>query len=599
MNKYAPPVLIAATIMALGGCNPAPAPDLTLNWAADAVWYQIFPERFRNGDPGNDPTSALDAPQPIPGWQVHPWGADFYRRQPWEETVKPDDFYWMHLFRRYGGDLQGIIDKLDYLAGLGINALYLNPIFNADSHHKYDASTHIHIDYHFGPDPQGDRALVAQANETGDPATWVWTQADRLFLELLQQAHARGMRVITDGVFNHVGRSHFAFQDVLKNQQDSPYADWFEIIRWDDPATAEDEFEYSGWWGHLSLPEFNEEDGTVVDGPRQYIFNATARWMDPDGDGDPSDGIDGWRLDTVPDMGVRWWREWHAFVRSVNPQVFTIAEIWYTGPDMVAGDLFTTTMNYPFAMAVIDFVANRNEKPLPSEFDRRLAETRSAYGHDISLRLQNLIDSHDTDRLASMIINPDREYNREARTDQGAGTYDIRKPNAGELQRMKLAVALQMTYLGAPMIYYGDEVGMWGENDPGCRKPMLWDDIAYEDESGHPQGLERQPDSVAPNGDMLEFYRSAIGLRHANVALRRGQYRTILTDDDRELLAFERWTGDQKITVVVNNADRAGPVSLAGMGSWKQLFVAGSAERTGAGTYRLGARSLAVFEVPR
>lgn len=592
---------ILPAILALStfsGCRTQ-SPDADIHtWAADAIWYQIFPERFRNGDPGNDPTSALDSPAPIPGWQIHPWGSDFYKRQSWELSVRADDFYSMHTYRRYGGDLQGVIDKLDYLAGLGINAIYLNPIFNADSHHKYDGSTHTHIDYYFGPDPEGDRAMVAAADETGDPATWVWTSADMLFLTLLGEAHTRGMRVITEGVFNHVGRSHFAFQDVLENQQASPYADWFEIVSWDDPETPEDEFEYKGWWGHQSLPEINEEDGTVVDGPKQYLFGATARWMDPNGDGDPSDGVDGWRLDAVDDMGTRWWREWHAFIRTINPHIFTIAEVWDTRPQLLSADLFSATMNYPFAMAVIDFVANREKKLTPSAFDQRLATVRDAYGIVASRQLQNLIDSHDTDRLASMIINPDREYAHEARPDEHPDKYFIRKPNAAERRQHKLIVALHMTHLGAPMIYYGDEVGMWGERDPGVRKPMLWDDITFADETHHPLGWERPRDAVAPDKELLAVYREAIALRNNHPALRRGDYRLVTADDDNEILVFERWTEDERLIIAVNNADQERSIALDKVNP-APLFIAGDVELGEFGNITLGPRTLIVMEAAR
>ncbi|MFB0515676.1 MAG: glycoside hydrolase family 13 protein [Candidatus Neomarinimicrobiota bacterium] len=571
--------------------HPTAAPE----WAADAVWYQIFPERFRNGDPGNDPTRPLDSPEAIPGWRVHPWGSDFYHRQPWEQNLRPDDFYWMHLNRRYGGDLQGIIDKLDYLAGLGVNALYLNPIFDADSHHKYDGNTYHHIDYQFGPDPGGDKALVEQAQETEHPSSWVWTKADRLFLKLLAEAHARNMHVIIDGVFNHVGRSHFAFKDVMENQQRSPYADWFEITAWDDPNTPENEFDYHGWWGIKTLPEIREEHGTMVDGPKQYIFDSVARWMDPNGDGDPSDGVDGWRLDVVEDMGTRWWKEWHVHVRRINPNVFTTAEIWGIKPRLLRENLFTSSMNYPFAMAVVPFVGGQERKLLPSAFDEQLAEARKAYGFDTSLRLQNLIDSHDTDRMVSMLNNPDRNYDRHARPDQHPGRYDIRKPTEKERHLQKLMVALQVTCVGAPMIYYGDEVGMWGEDDPGCRKPMLWDDIIYEDETEHPLGWERSRDTVAPDHDLLAFYRSAIALRRKHSALRRGSYQTILVDDERELFGFTRWNDEEALVAVVNNSDEPQDLELADASQWEVLFTVGELSHANDGGQVMGPRSFVLF----
>ena len=161
--------------------------------------------------------------------------------------------------RRYGGDLQGVLDKLDYLSSLGINTIYFNPVFYARSLHKYDGSSFHHVDPYFGPDPVGDLKLMAQ--ETSDPATWQWTAADKLFLDLLRQAHAREIRIIIDGVFNHTGRDFFAFADLRQRQADSPYRDWYIVQSFDDPATPQNEFRYKGWWGIDTLPEFADDDG--------------------------------------------------------------------------------------------------------------------------------------------------------------------------------------------------------------------------------------------------------------------------------------------------------------------------------------------------
>jgi cyclomaltodextrinase len=255
-------VLIASASVANG--------QTTNEWFADAIWYQIFPERFRNGDSSNDPVPAsLEGTWPyfIPDtWQVSPWTSDWYELQPWEQGGK--GFYVHAQLRRYGGDLQGIIDQLDYLKSLGVNSLYLNPVFDSASLHKYGATMFHHIDRHFGPDPVGDTALFTTETPV-DPSTWKWSAADRLFLELIAEVHKRDMRIIIDGVFNHVGIPFWAFQQAKREGPNSEFADWFIINQWDDPTTAEDEFEYHGWAGIKDLPELARTEETL---PPQEAF---------------------------------------------------------------------------------------------------------------------------------------------------------------------------------------------------------------------------------------------------------------------------------------------------------------------------------------
>jgi cyclomaltodextrinase len=280
------------------------------DWAKHAIWYQVFPDRFRNGDPSNDPTieqlRGAD-PQEMPkAWQVHPWGSDWYKLQEYEKQNGEPEM-WKHILRRrYGGDLQGILDKLDYLQQLGINAIYLNPVFEAPSLHKYDGATYHHIDPNFGPDPVGDRKLMATENPA-DPKSWVWTKADELVLKLIDEVHKRGMKIIFDGVFNHMGINSFAFQDLLKNQENSIYKDWFIVKSWNDPETGKG-FDYEGWWGVKSLPELRETEDGLAPGPQQYIFDATSRWMNPKNAGHAK-GIDGWRLDVAFCVGHPFWKK--------------------------------------------------------------------------------------------------------------------------------------------------------------------------------------------------------------------------------------------------------------------------------------------------
>ena len=288
LNHIIPALLI--TIFLSLGCQKnitKSTPKDVPAWSKTAVWYQIFPERFWNGDTTNDPKAEDMAggwPYIVPeGWQTHPWTSDWYKMQSYEKA-NGHDFYWNHGLRRYGGDLQGVIDRLDYLEDLGINAIYFNPLFESPSLHKYDAMMYHHIDNNFGPDPQKDKQIWKQENPI-EPATWQWTAADLLFLKLIEECHKRNMRIIIDGVFNHVGFTFWAFQDVIKNQQSSAYKDWFIIKSWDDPATDSSEFEYQGWYGVSDLPEVREDENGLVDGPAQHVHAIVKRWMDPDGNG--------------------------------------------------------------------------------------------------------------------------------------------------------------------------------------------------------------------------------------------------------------------------------------------------------------------------
>jgi glycosidase len=553
-------------------------------WSKKAVWYQIFPERFRNGDPSNDPRLVdQDGSWPhsqAEPWQVHPWTSDWYRMQPYEKAHAGKDI-WFHLQRRrYGGDLQGVIDKLDYLRDLGINAVYLNPVFMAPSSHKYDAYVYQHIDPTFGPDPEGDRRLIA-SEKPDDPSTWHWTAADKLALELIRQAHLRGIRVVFDGVFNHMGMTNPFFTDVVKNQQASPYRDWFEIKSWADPATGK-KFEYQGWFGVKELPNLRQDEKGIVTGPREYILAITRRWMDPSGQGRPQEGIDGWRLDVAFCVKHAFWKDWSRLVRSINPEAYMTAEVIDTveaNKPYLEGDEFSAVMNYNFAFTCHDFFFARRHAIRASKFDSRLREIREAYAPQVAYGMQNLLGSHDTARVASNVVNADlvamRDWHAYCEKAKGSNPeYLTRKPTPEERQRQKLAVLFQMTYVGAPMIYYGDEVGMWGGNDPCCRKPMVWDDLKYEAEATLPdQKPAARPDPVEVDRDLLEHYRRCIALRKTRPALQVGDYRTLLADDRRGLFAFQRRLGDEVVVVVLNNSPARRNVRVpVGPGTWEPLL---------------------------
>lgn len=518
----------------------------TPEWAQHAVWYQIMPDRFRNGTTDNDPEP------------VRPWTSEWFTPSPWEPQDGQTFYQWFVFFRLYGGDFQGIEAKLAYLKELGVNAIYFNPIFQAPTHHKYDADNYLHVDEHLGA--VGDYDQVVAQEDLNDPATWQWTESDQIFLGFIKKAHAMGFHVIVDGVFNHVGRNHPAFQDVKKNHENSRYADWFDVTSWEP-------FEYRGWAGHDSLPVFKKSrDGLASQAVKQHIFNVTRRWMDPDGDGDPSDGIDGWRLDVPNEIAAPFWVEWREVVKSINPDAYIVGEIWYQADAWLDGKHFDAVMNYEFARAAVAWICNKEKKITASEIDRRLAKLRLAYPAAATYALQNLVDSHDTDRLVSMALNPDRGYDKLNRVQDDNPNYNNAKPGPEEYRRARLVALLQMTYVGAPMVYYGDEAGMWGADDPTNRKPMLWEDLQpYE-----------QPEENFVMRDHLEFYRRAIALRNAHPALRTGSFQTLLTDDERDVWAFARTDDNEQLIVVLNASNSPREVEVPapdGAGrSWKVVF---------------------------
>jgi cyclomaltodextrinase / maltogenic alpha-amylase / neopullulanase len=524
------------------------------DWAKGIVWYQIFPERFANGDTNNDPKPDKIFPdgRAPKNWKITPWTSDWFGQSQWEKALEGK--FRDHVNqRRYGGDIQGIINHLDYLKNLGVKGIYLNPVFDAVSLHKYDGSTYHHIDINFGPDPEGDKKLIA-SETPDDPKTWKWTSADKLFLKLVREIHKRDMRIIIDGVFNHVGTQFWAFRDLVKNQQNSRFKDWFQVISFDDPATAKNEFDYKGWWNAKSLPQFNRTKEDLNPGPKQYIFNATKRWMDPKGDGSYANGIDGWRLDVARDVPLGFWKDWSKLVKSLNPNSIIVAELWELSPDFIsATGPFDALMNYPFAFAVNKYFIAQKKKISTTDFINLLQDILKTYPEKNQDVLQNLVDSHDTERLSSMINNPDREYDRDG--GEGNPDYDPGKPQRNDYNKQKLIAAFQMTYKGSPMIYYGDEVGMWGADDPHDRNPMVWDNLKYDDEvitavSGFHTGFGNF--KVEQNKNVLDFYKKIISIHNKNSALRDGDVQFVYSNNKTSVFAFERSDNNEKVVTAFN-----------------------------------------------
>jgi glycosidase len=573
----------ALTLIALAVSNSASFAEVAGSppWATEAVFYQIFPERFCNGDPSNDPTrESLEQPVKAgSSWRISSWTADWYSRDDWEKELGPDFYRNGVLDRRYGGDLQGVIDKLDYLSDLGINAIYFNPLFYSRSLHKYDGNSYHHIDPHFGPDPQGDLKIINRESE--DAKTWQWTAADKLFLELLKQCHARGIHVIIDGVFNHTGRDFFAFKDIRKNQAHSRYKDWYVITSFDDPRTKRNEFDYKGWWGYKSLPVFaaTADRRDMYPGPKAYIFEATKRWMQPRGK--RADGIDGWRLDVAEERPPKFWSDWNALVRQLNPDAYTTAEIWKNAADFIKKDGFSASMNYnAFAVPVKGFLIDNNVAP--SKFAQLLDDRRKQFPPAAAAVMQNLVDSHDTDRLASMIVNGEgtvyktgeefdfNQHNNPASSE----TYEIRKPNERERNIQRLVVLLQMTYVGAPMIYYGDEAGMWGGGDPDDRMPMVWADQTDEPQASDPRGREREADEVKFDDELFKFYKEAIALRRQHDALNHGEFTFLTSDDVQRAIVFSRRSAKETLLVAINRGDEDARIGVhLSSGELTPIFV--------------------------
>jgi len=490
-----------------------PTPD----WAKGVVWYQIMVDRFRNGDKSNDPDCTI------------PWRWDWFKKykcEKWDDKRFMDKRYgfygWDGVWGRlYGGDLQGLMEKLDYLKDLGVGAIYLNPVFESPSHHKYDTADYRHIDDNFGF--KGDNKNL---KETLNPKTWKWTKTDKLFLKFLKKAHSMGLKVIIDGVFNHCGDRFWAFLDVKKRKKKSPYKDWFVITSWNP-------FQYEGWGGFGGLPVYKEDENGLVKGIRDHIFDITKRWMDPNGDGDPSDGIDGWRLDVPNEVNPNFWKKWRKLVKSINPDAYITGEIWENASFWLKGEHFDAVMNYEFAKIVYKFFINTKKeyKINAKEFDKALKDLLSSYPMQVNFVMQNLFDSHDTDRILSGIKNPNRHFDAKNRIQDSGPNYDNSKPTAREIKIYKLIQLFQFTFVGSPMIYYGDEVGMWGADDPNNRKPL-----------NHTKKIAK--------------------IRNQHSALKTGIFNTLVINNEKNIYGFTRSDENETLYIILNNSNKRQKITI-------------------------------------
>jgi glycosidase len=587
-------------------------------WAADAIWYQIFVERFRNGDPRNDPTAADIqgfTTRPVPaGWKPTPWSHDWYQLDPWARSAGMD-FYTEAQFRRYGGDLQGVRDRLDYLQQLGVTALFLNPVNDAPSLHKYDARYYQHVDHTFGPDPVNDERRMA-AEDPSDPATWGWTAADSMLLSLIKEVHRRGMRIILDYSWNHTGVNAPTWRDLVAKQSASKYADWYAVERFDDPATPDtNEFRYRGWAGVPSLPEWKKVgrpegktkgpiEGNLMPGVRDLVYNVSRRWLDPNGDGDPSDGVDGFRLDVAEMVPLGFWRDYRRFVRGINPEAYLVGEIWwdewpdklYDPAPWVGDDVFDAVMHYQWYGPTRSFFAQAPPALTASQYTRALDALGSGIGLGHQRAMMNLTASHDTPRFSTSIYNPGRYKYHNRPTEDAA--YRTDRPDARTREIQTQILVQQFTWIGAPHIWNGDEVGMWGADDPDERKPMLWGDLRYDDETADVLGRPRPRNAVVPDTALLGVYRSLIALRKAHARLfSDGARNWLVTDDSSGVLVYDRVLGAERALVAFNISAAPHQVSVTPGGRFRRAFPDGETSTDSAATtaLQLPARSAQVW----
>lgn len=436
----------------------------TPDWVSDAVFYQIFPDRFARSERIAGPSN------------LEPWDSPPTR----------------HGFK--GGDLFGVAEHLDYLQDLGVTAIYLNPIFQSTANHRY----HTHDYYQVDPILGGNEALRT----------------------LLDKAHQRGMRVILDGVFNHASRSFFQFNHIVENGPASPYVDWFIIKNYPlRPYHASSgQHGYQAWWNLPALPKLNASTPAV----REFLLDVACHWIEF--------GADGWRLDVPAEIDDdEFWQEFRRRVKNINPEAYIVGEIWDDAQRWLQGDQFDAVMNYPFARACLGFFGGDNllrEEIARSgyhkidtldarEFAGEIMRALELYPRPVTEVQFNLLGSHDTPRFKTLAQGDNSAY--------------------------RLATLFQMTYPGAPSIYYGDEIGMEGRHDPGCRGGFPWDEGLWDQE-------------------LRDYIRCCIALRKAHPALRRGDLTWLFTGHGA--VAFARRQGAETLLVLLNTNRQPVTMSL-------------------------------------
>lgn len=572
-NLYTRSLLLLSTLLFVMSCKQQPKEvkqHAVPEWSKHVVWYQIFPERFRNGDASNDPRpkdmyAASNFFKTPEDWKITPWTQDWYQEDEWAKQLS-DDFYSNLQLRRYGGDLQGVLDKVDYLRDLGITAVYFNPLNDAPSLHKYDARNYHHIDVNFGPDPEGDLAIMATENPN-DPSTWKWTSADLLFLKVVEALHKNGIRVILDYSWNHTGVEFWAWKDVVQNQANSAYKDWYAVEKFDDPNTSENEFDYKGWLNIKSLPEWKKIDtdrphrngfpfeGNLVEGVKKHVFAVTKRWLKPDGN--LAKGLDGFRLDVADHIPMGFWREYRTFVKNINPEAYLVGEIWWQDwPDKLMnptpylkGDIFDGIMFYQVYKPARYFFAKTDYEINAKQLRDSLMYQWRRLDQDLIQAMMNTASTHDAPRLLSSFANKGK-YKYQAKPNDNPA-YITGKPDAETYQRVKLYLVHQFTIPGAPHIWNGEEMGMWGGDDPDCRKPLWWPDYQFEAENrNNIQKIEAVYDEVGFNQEVFDFYKKLIQIRNDHELLHTAPINFVVAEG--KWLSYKRSIKDEEILVCFN-----------------------------------------------
>lgn len=514
----------------------------TPDWAKGAVMYQIFTDRFYNGDKTNEVES-----------REYFYIGD-YSRKVTDWNKYPDK---MGVREFYGGDLQGVIDKLDYLQDLGVEVLYFNPLFVSPSNHKYDIQDYDYIDPHYGVIVEDGGEVLAEGMTENRLATKYQKRttdiknleaSNQLFIKLVEELHRRGMRIILDGVFNHCG-SFNKWMDrerIYENQEDyepgafispnSPYRSYFRFFK-EEPGNWPYNTNYDGWWGHDTLPKLNYEDSMKLE---NYILYIGRKWVSP------PYNVDGWRLDVAADLGRsneynhQFWKKFREAVKDANPEAIILAEHYGDPSDWLQGDEWDTVMNYDAFMEPVTWFLTGMEKH-SDEAREELRGNADNFVGSISHHMSNMLtpslqvamnelSNHDHSRFLT-------------RTNHMVGRVEHLGPKAAEEYVneaiMREAVAIQMTWVGAPTIYYGDEAGVCGFTDPDNRRTYPW-------------GNENQ--------ELLNFHKEMIRIHKEHPALRTGSLNILSWDEN--VLAYGRFLGEDRIVAIINNRSELTEVTV-------------------------------------